>query len=297
VILAAEGAVGGVEVRGSAPGTRETDLLRPDCLVEKVQGVLLTGGSAFGLAAATGVMAFLEEQGKGFATGSVRVPIVPAAVLYDLDVGDPAVRPDAALGYLACRAAAPAPMATGLVGAGTGATVGKLLGMGRACRGGVGSWSETLPGGVVVAALAAVNALGEIVDPRDGRILAGVRGDEPGQFLSAMELLKNTPPPAYGRNTTLAVVATNSPLTKAMANKVASMAHDGLARAIRPVHTLYDGDTIFALSTLNGPRTDPSVLGAVAAQVVAQAVVNAVSHFESKGSIPAGSSWRSVLKP
>ncbi|HET92123.1 MAG TPA: peptidase S58 family protein [Chloroflexi bacterium] len=293
VLLCEGGAIGGVDVRGSAPGTRETDLLRPINLVQEVHAVLLTGGSAYGLDAAGGVMRWLEERGVGFGVGVGVVPIVPAAVLFDLALGDPQVRPDAKAGYQACQAAADGPVSEGCVGAGTGATVGKLLGPKFATKSGLGSASLKIGKGIVVGAIAAVNSFGDVVDPDSGVILAGTRKPVVGGFLDTARRMQGD----LGQtilslaNTTLAVVATDAGLTKEGANKVAQMAHDGLARAIRPVHTMFDGDTIFALSTgkLSKKRreADVSVIGAAAADVLARAVVRAVQRAESLGGLPA----------
>jgi L-aminopeptidase/D-esterase-like protein len=288
VILCESGAVGGVDQRGGAPGTRETDLLRPLHMVEKVHAVLLAGGSAFGLDAATGVMRYLEEGGFGYDTAVARVPIVPAAILFDLALGRPDVRPDAAMGYQACLNASAESVVEGCVGAGMGATVGKMMGMSLAVKSGVGSASLSLPNGLVVGALAVVNALGDVVDPGTGRILAGTRSPDPaaGPFADAMAVLHMLAArPPLGSNTTIGVVATNALLTKEQANWVAQMAQDGLARAIRPAHTLYDGDTIFALST-GDLGVDFNVVGALAAEVFAQAVVRAVQAAEPAGGLP-----------
>lgn len=287
VILTERGAAAGVDVRGSAPGTRETDLLRPGNLVEEVHAVLLTGGSAFGLDAASGVMAYLEERGFGFDVGVARVPIVPAAVLFDLGVGDPRRRPDRDMGYRACLAASSEPPAEGSFGAGTGATVGKLFGQRHAMKGGIGSWSTRLDSGVTVGAIVAVNAFGDVLDPTTGEILAGSRNPLTGKLVGTSEMMKR------GRemgdfaatNTTIAVVATDAALTKAEANKVAQMAHNGLARSISPVHTMFDGDTVFCLST--GPRvSDVNIVGTVAAEVLAEAVKRAVLAAEGIPGIP-----------
>jgi L-aminopeptidase/D-esterase-like protein len=283
VVLAEEGAVAGVDVRGSAPGTRETDLLNPINTVEKVHAVVLAGGSAFGLDAASGVVRYLEERGIGFPTGVVPVPIVPAAILFDLSVGnDPKVRPTADCGYRAATSATAGPVAEGNVGAGAGATVGKLAGPGRAMKAGVGTAALTLPDGLIVAALAVVNAIGDIVDPATGRVVAGVRTLDGLGLADARELIRAGVPARrrFGggsvRNTTLCVVATNAVLTKAQATKVAQMAHDGLARTIYPVHTPDDGDTIFALATgMRQQRSDLLVVGALAADAVAEAVLRA----------------------
>ncbi len=290
VVLCPEGAVGGVDVRGGAPGTRETELLGPMRLVEQVQAILLTGGSAFGLGAADGVMRYLEERGYGHPVRDIKVPIVPAAVLFDLGLGDPRVRPDAEAGYAACLAATQGEIPEGSVGAGTGATVGKLLGMEWAMKGGLGTASERLKGGGIVAALVAVNALGDVVDARSRTPLAGARNPQTGGLLDTLAALKARPsvaPPP--NNTTLGVVATNAPLSVAEANKVAQMAHNGLALAIRPAHTRFDGDTIFALS-LPERGIEPlevSLVGALAAELVAQAVVRSIQAAESLHGIPA----------
>lgn len=277
VVLAEAGAVCGVDVRGGAPGTRETDLLDPVNSVQQVHALVLSGGSAFGLDTATGVVRYLEEMGIGFPVGVGKVPIVPAAILFDLGLGDWKIRPDAASGYAAARAAASGPVAEGCVGAGAGATVGKLRGLGRAMKAGVGTAALRLPKGGVVAALVAVNAVGDVVDPATGRILAGLRSDDGLALRGSVEaLLAGVGPgrPLPGENTAIGVVATNVTLTKSEATRVAQMAHDGLARAIRPAHTPWDGDTLFALST--GAVTlenAPLVVGAIAAEVTARAVV------------------------
>ena len=290
VVLAEAGAVGGVDVRGSAPGTRETDLLSPLNLVDKVHAVVLAGGSAFGLDAASGVMRYLDERQVGFPTDYGKVPIVPSAVLFDLGVGDPKIRPDASCGFAAAAAAATGPVAEGNVGAGAGATVGKLLGMARAMKGGVGSASITLPGGLTVAALIVVNAFGDIVDPATGRVVAGVRTEDGKGLADARVLLRSgvaqkTP---VGENSTIGVVVTNARLTKAQATKIAQMAHDGLARAISPIHTMYDGDTIFALATGTlAAEADPSTVGALAADVVAEAVLRGVRAATGLPGLPA----------
>ncbi len=277
VALFAGGAVAGVDVRGAAPGTRETDLLRPGNLVQAAHAVLLCGGSAYGLDAAGGVMRYLEEQGVGLDTGDALVPIVPAAVLYDLGVGDAHTRPGAGEGYQACVAASQSPPAQGAVGAGCGATVGKLMGAQASMPGGIGSASMRV-GETLIAALVAVNALGDVLDYRTGRILAGCR-DQDGRFADTQALLcaGAAPPQGAGRNTTIGIVATDACLTKEQANRLATVAHDGLAWSIRPVHTMMDGDTLFALSC-GQRRVDFTALCAAAAEVVARAVSNAVRH-------------------
>ncbi|MBP6780841.1 MAG: P1 family peptidase [Ottowia sp.] len=280
VVIARTGAVGGVDVRGAAPGTRETDLLDPANLVGVVHAVLLTGGSAWGLDAAGGVMRWLEEEGVGLYVGSAPgqvVPIVPAAVLFDLHVGDARIRPDAAAGYAACQAAGDE-IAQGNAGAGAGATVGKLFGMPYAMKGGIGTASVTVDG-VTVGALIAVNALGDVVDPAAGTPIAGARTED-GQQLrgSVAAALAGDKPLALlaGANTTIGVVATDAPLTKAQCQRLAGAGHDGLARAIRPVHTMSDGDTLFALSTGMAGALDFNVLCTMAGEAVARACVNAV---------------------
>ena len=282
-------AVAGVDVRGGAPGTRETDALAPLNLVAQVHAIVLAGGSAFGLEAATGVVRHLREQGIGFDVGVARVPIVPAAILFDLHTGDPAIYPDAEAGYQACLAATTAPVAEGAVGAGAGATVGKLLGFARASRGGIGSFQRTLPNGVCVAALLAVNAVGDVRHPGTQQIIAGARLED-GRFADLAACIREgrithfSPlPPAS--HTTIGVVATNVPLSKVELTKVAQMAHDGLARTISPVHTPFDGDTIFAVSVaapdMPATITDVGCLGTLAAEVVAEAVVRAVTPAPS----------------
>ena len=279
------GAVAGVDVRGAAPGTRETDLLDPANLVQQVHAVLLSGGSAWGLDAAAGVMRWLEEHGIGLPVGSAPgqlVPIVPAAVLFDLHVGDARIRPGADAGYAACVAASSAPPAQGNVGAGAGAVVGKLFGMDSAMKGGIGTASMRV-GEVTVGALIAVNALGDVVDPATGAPIAGARSPD-GKALrhSVRAMLAGEAPQAIlaGSNTTIGVIATDAPLTKARAQRLAGAGHDGLARAIRPVHTMSDGDTLFALSTGHAPAIDFNVLCAMAGEAVARACVNAVRAAE-----------------
>lgn len=288
VVLAEAGAVGGVDVRGSAPGTRETDLLAPVRLVERVHAVVLSGGSAFGLDVACGVMDYLEERGVGFDAGAARVPIVPAAVLFDLNVGDPRARPDRRAGHGASRAAVAGAVPEGSVGAGTGATVGKALGVKNCMKGGLGTCSTRLENGITVGVMAVVNAFGDVVDARDGRVLAGPRDPSTGRIVPTSALLRARGEAAdfEGMNTTLVVVATDARLSKEEANKVAQMAQDGLARAISPVHTMYDGDVSFTLS-LGSKVGDVSVVGTVAAELVAEAVRRAVMLAEGLGGIQA----------
>ncbi|MCS7207519.1 MAG: P1 family peptidase [Dehalococcoidia bacterium] len=291
VVLVPKGAVGGVEVRGSAPGTRETDLLRPTALVQQVHAVVLSGGSAFGLATADGVMRWLEERGIGFRLGTAVVPIVPAAILFDLLLAGPhKARPGPEAGYQACQGATAGPVAEGSVGAGTGATVGKILGMARATKGGIGTASLHLGQGIVVAALVAVNAVGDVVDPHTGRILAGPRREDGKGFHSTVELLLQgvVPPRSPQTNTTIGIVATNARLTKEQVNKLAVYAQDGLALAIRPCHTMRDGDCMFALATGEATASiDLDRLGVGAVQVVAEAVVRAVLKATPLAGIPA----------
>jgi L-aminopeptidase/D-esterase-like protein len=292
VVLCAEGAVAGVDVRGAAPGTRETDLLRPMNLVERVHAVLLSGGSAFGLDAAAGVVRFLEERGIGFDTKVARVPIVPAAVLFDLGLGSPKSRPDAAMGYRACEAARERPGEEGNVGAGTGASVGKVAGPGLAMKAGLGMACARLARGVKVAAIVAVNAFGDVLDYASGRILAGARKPLVGGFLNTLNAMTTELGQralGFSSNTTIGVVYTNAVLDKEGANKVAQMAHDGLARSIAPVHTMFDGDTIFVMSR-GKAQADLSTIGSVAALAVAEAVKRAVLKAEPAGGLPSASS-------
>ena len=291
VVLCGSGAVGGVDVRGSAPGTRETDLLRPTSLVSEVHAVVLSGGSAFGLDAASGVMRYLEERGIGYPAGGAVVPIVPSAILFDLTVGDGTVRPGADEGYEACGEAASGPVAEGSVGAGTGATVGKVLGMDRAVKGGLGTASVDLGDGLIVGAIVAVNAAGGVFEPETGELVAGPLSDGDGGMLDPVALMtapgfKSTR--GVPTNTTIGVVATNARLSKELANKLASVAHDGLAMAIRPAHTMVDGDTIFALATggLDEPA-DMNRLCAAAVVSVAKAVVRGVRLATGLGGVPA----------
>ncbi|MGY8904611.1 MAG: P1 family peptidase [Burkholderiales bacterium] len=304
VVLARQGAIAGVDVRGAAPGTRETDLLTPGNLVDKVHAVLLSGGSVYGLDAASGVMRWLEQNDIGLnvaphphdAARRLRVPIVPAAVLYDLWVGDGSIRPDADSGYRACAAASCQPHASGNVGAGAGATVGKLFGTQHAMKGGVGSASLRLHG-VTVAALVACNAVGDVLHPHTGELLAGARcaadsskdadaGTRQGSVLrnTRQALLRGELPQPLlaGTNTTIGVIATDALLTPAQAKKLAQIGHDGLARSINPVHTQLDGDTLFALATgASGLSVSPLLLAVMAAEVVALAVVNAIETARS----------------
>ena len=291
VILTPDGAVAGVDVRGGAPGTRETDLLDPANLVQEVHAVVLSGGSAFGLETAGGVSRYLEEQGIGYAVGDVVVPIVSAAILFDLGVGDASIRPDAECGYRAAVRAmsASGPVPEGNAGAGAGATVGKLRGMDRAMKGGIGTASIRLPSGLIVAAIVAVNAVGDIIDPATGQVIAGVRSESGDELVDARKLVRDGISPAAmpRSNTVIGVVATNADLTQAEATKVARMAHDGLARTVYPAHTPWDGDTIFALATgALGGDVDLLTVGALAADVVAEAILRAVYAAESIEGFP-----------
>ncbi|HXD11664.1 MAG TPA: P1 family peptidase [Anaerolineales bacterium] len=298
VILCRKGAVAGVDVRGSAPGTRETDLLNPVNLVQKVHAIVLAGGSAFGLDAASGVMRYLEEKKIGFDTGVAKVPIVPAAILFDLNLGQASIRPDSAMGYQAAASASSAPPGEGNIGAGTGASVGKMFGSKLAMKSGLGTASLDIGGGVVIGAIVAVNAWGDVVDPQTNKILAGLRSGKVGplrvggkdQFADTLAMLKSP----VGRNlldltsrsnTVIGVVATNAKLTKAQATKVAQMAQAGIARTVKPAHSMLDGDVIFALST-SSKKADVSTLGAFAAEVMAAAIVRAVKTARSAGGLP-----------
>jgi L-aminopeptidase/D-esterase-like protein len=284
VVLARAGAVGAVDVRGAAPGTRETDLLAPQNVVDRVHAVLLSGGSAFGLDAAGGVMRWLDERGIGLEVGPARVPIVPAAVLFDLPVGDARIRPDAQAGYAACEAAGRGTPAEGNVGAGAGALVGKIFGLSRAMKGGIGTASVTVDG-VTVGAIVACNALGDIVDPATGRVIAGARTADGRSLLDAHAALlrgEEARPILPGSNTTIGVLATDAVLTKIQAGRLATQGHDGLARCIRPVHTLSDGDALFALATGASGRTlGMMTLGAMAAEACTQAVLRAIRAARS----------------
>jgi L-aminopeptidase/D-esterase-like protein len=290
VVLAEAGATAAVDVRGAAPATRETDVLDPVNLVQIAHAIVLSGGSAFGLDTASGVMRYLEERKIGFEFGRSHVPIVPAAALFDLPVGDGSIRPTADCGYRAATAASAAPVQEGSVGAGAGATLGKANGVAHAMKGGIGTASLSLPDGTIVAALVAVNALGDVVDPDTGRIVAGVRAADNRSLVDARTLLR-AGTLHFGseiQNTVLGVVATNAKLTKTQAKRVAEMTHDGYARAIAPSHTPVDGDTVFVLAT--GGRSapaEPGRLGAIAADVMAQAIVRAARQATGVPGYPA----------
>ncbi|MBI2956423.1 MAG: P1 family peptidase [Acidobacteria bacterium] len=299
ILCPAEGTVAAVDVRGSAVGEREVETLRPGHLVERIHAVVLAGGSAFGLDAAAGVMRYLEEQGIGFDAGVVRVPIVPAAILFDLGIGNPQRRPDAAMGYEAAQRATADAVEGGSVGAGTGATVGKLFGIKRATKGGVGTMTIELAGGVQVSALAVVNAFGDVRDPRNGTILAGARtADDAAEFADTVAQMKRGLArqtfglPAVPTSTTLAVVATDGRFDRLGLAKVAAMAQNGVARAIAPAHTLFDGDIVFALSVGEKPA-DVNTVGETAAEAVAAAIVRGVEQARSLGGVPALGDLRS----
>lgn len=298
VVLSEKGAVGGVDQRGGAPGTRETDPLRPMHLVQKVHAIVLSGGSAFGLDSATGVVRYLEEKGIGFDVRVAKVPIVPAAILFDLGIGRSDVRPDAAMGYQACLNASTDRPQEGNAGAGMGATVGKILGMSGAMKSGIGTASIDLGGSAIVGAIVAVNPFGDVMDPASGEILAGARPTKVGpiqigvgeDFADTLKVMGSMAGKTILRfasrgNTVIGVVATNAHLTKEEANKVAQMAHDGIARAVRPAHTMLDGDTLFAVST-GGKKVDVNMVGAYAAEVVAQSIINAVQAADSVDGLP-----------
>jgi L-aminopeptidase/D-esterase-like protein len=284
VVLARAGAVGGVDVRGAAPGTRETDLLAPGNVVESVHAVLLAGGSAFGLDAAGGVMRWLDEQGIGLQVGPARVPIVSGAVLFDLPLGDHRIRPDAAAGYAACQSAGTASPAQGNVGAGAGAVVGKVFGFRRAMKAGIGSASLTVDG-ITVGAIVACNAVGDIVDPESGQVIAGARTDDGSALLDTRRALLRGDahrPILAGSNTTIGVIATDAVLTKVQAGRLATVGHDGLARAINPVHTMADGDALFALATGASGRTlGMMALSTMASEACALAVLRAARAARS----------------
>jgi len=288
-ILCEQGAVAGVDIRGSASGTEETPALDPGHITPQIHGILLAGGSAFGLEAASGVRRYLEHRGVGFATGSANVPIVAAAILYDLGIGKPTVRPTLAMGEAAAAAATDAAVAEGCVGAGTGATVGKILGMKQAMKSGLGTLTVSLSGGLLVSALAAVNAVGDVRDPENRRILAGARkAPDSREFLDTIDYMKRSGAPSVDRavkNTTLAVVATNARLNKVQARKLAQFAGLGMARTIYPVNTMADGDITFALS-LGDREGDINVLGVAAAEALAGAILRAVKLARGMGGLP-----------
>jgi L-aminopeptidase/D-esterase-like protein len=296
VVLAPEGTTGGVDVRGGAPGTRETDLLNPVNNVQIVNAIVLSGGSAYGLDAASGVMRYLDEHKIGFPIAGTVVPIVPSAILMDLGFGGkPNIRPTADCGYQAAQAATDAAVKEGNIGAGAGATIGKTGGAGRAMKAGIGSAAIVLPNGLVVAAIVAVNAVGDIINPATGQVIAGVRTEDGKGLADARKLLRSgamfsrpAQAPRAGENTTIGIVATNAKLTKVQAAKMAQMAHDGYGRAISPVHTPSDGDTIFALATGKlAADVNYGLVGALAAEVMADAIVRAATQATSSGGLPA----------
>jgi len=282
VIICEKGATTGVDVRGGAPGTRETDLLNPVNLVDKAHAIYLGGGSAFGLDGASGVMKYLEEKGIGLDVVLTKVPIVPGAVLFDLAVGDYRVRPDAKMGYEACLKASEEEVRQGNIGAGTGATVGKIFGGLRCMKSGLGAASFKSQE-LIIGAIVAVNCLGDVIDPENGEIIAGVLTEDKKGFANTMSFLRNFPQKIkdnFSKNTTIGVIATNVKLTKAGATKVAMMAQDGYARTISPAHTMFDGDTIFCMAT-GEVETGANVVGAIAAEVMARAIVKAIKNTES----------------
>ncbi len=308
VILCRRGAVGGVDQRGGAPGTRETDLLDPVNMVDRVHGILLSGGSAFGLDAASGVMRYLEEHHIGLSVGGTRVPIVPAAILFDLGLGKVKRRPDAELGYAAAAAASSGPVEEGNVGAGMGASVGKIFGMLGAMKSGLGTASMDIGGGIVVGAIAAVNAFGDVIEPSTGKILAGARPAKvgplklggKGRFADTLAVMKTLAGRtilsfASRSNTVIAVVASNARLDKAATAKVAQMAQDGLSRTVRPAHTMLDGDTVFALST-GQKKADVSIVGSFAAEALSQAIVRAVGAASPAAGLPSAA-WQTDIVP
>lgn len=277
VVLCENGAIAGVDVRGGAPGTRETALLNPVNMIQQVQAIFLSGGSAFGLDAASGIMEYLEERNIGFDVGLTKVPIVPGAVLFDLDIGDYKVRPDKVMGYTACVNAEKGIFAEGNSGAGTGGTVGKILGSKFAMKGGLGTYAIQI-GDLKIGAVVAVNCLGDVIDPIGNKILAGAFSREQNTFIYTEELMiknYNHRSPVFNGNTTIGAVITNGALTKSEINKVASMSHNGFGRVIRPSHTMYDGDTIFALS-VGDVKADVNVVGLLAANAIEQAVINGI---------------------
>ncbi len=291
-LLFGNGATAGVDVRGSAPGTSETDLLNPVHSNHQIHGITLAGGSGFGLVAASGVVRYLEEKGIGTHFGGYVIPIVPAAIIFDLPVGDGKIRPDAQAGYEAARAATSGKVQEGNVGVGAGATVGKAFGFNRATKTGLGTASLKVGDtGVVLGALVAVNAFGDVFNPRNGQIIAGARNDDGKTFIDTATKIRG----GYGllepaqplTNTTIGVVATNAALDKTQLTKVAQMAHDGLARTISPIHTLYDGDTLFAVSTAKfSGKVNHGTVGAIAADVLAAAVIRAVTQATAAAGLP-----------
>ena len=306
VVLCPKNTTAGVDQRGGAPGTRETDALRPMHVVNDVNAIFLSGGSAFGLDVGSGIMKYLSERNIGFNTGTVRVPIVAGAILFDLAIGDSAVRPDAHMGYLACLNASSDETSQGNVGAGMGATVGKILGGGNATKSGLGMASMDAGGGLIVSACIAVNAFGDVINPTTNKIIAGCRSTsigplkfgKPGTYANTLEVMKTFTGRQILRlmasqNTVIGIIATNAKLSKDQTNKLAQMAQNGLAKSIRPANLMVDGDTMFALATNRRPA-DINLVGAIAAEVVAQAVVNAVIAAEPAGGLPSATSFVTV---
>ena len=294
VVLIEAGATAGVDVRGAAPATRDTDLLNPTKMVEQIHGIALSGGSLFGLSTGDGVLRYLEEKNVGIVYGNRHIPIVPGASIFDLGVGDARIRPTADCGYRAAQAASSAPVVEGSVGAGAGATLGKLAGMERAMKSGVGSAVIRMPDGLIIAALVVVNPLGDVIDPATGKIVAGVRALGGNGFADARVIIRsNAPRVNRGDNSTIGVIATNAKLTKAQASYLAQMTDDGYARAIWPIHTMVDGDTVFAIAT-GGKAGDPDMitLGALAADVMATAIIRAATQATGVAGIPAARDLR-----
>lgn len=285
VIICKEGATGGVDVRGSAPGTRETDLFRPDKLVDRIHGIVLSGGSAFGLDASSGVMKYLEEENIGFDVGVTRIPIVASAVIFDLNIGNYRIRPDFSMGYKAAKSASKGENRQGNIGCGMGATVGKILGPQNSMKSGLGSATIEL-GELKVSAIVAVNSFGDVYEYRDNRQIAGVYDYEKKMIINTYEIMKNQGEVSgfSMKNTTIGVIATNAILDKSQANKISQMAHNGFARSINPIHTMLDGDTIFTMGT-NRIEVDINLVGTMAAEVMSQAISNAIFYSESSGGL------------
>ena len=293
VVLCEKGTIGGVDQRGGATGSRQIDSLHPIRLVEEVHAILLSGGSAFGLNAATGVMRYLEEQGVGVQISNSRIPIVPTAILFDLSIGKPSIRPDAKMGYQSCLNANNNPVLEGNVGAGCGATAGKILGIHNAVKTGIGSAGMELRNGLYIGAIIAVNSFGDVIEPGTGKIIAGARIAEENQFANTLNVMKTLSDSGKLRggnrsNTVIGVVATNAKFNKEQINKVAQMAQSGVTRAIRPAHTMFDGDTIFALAT-GYIEADENIIGAFASEMVTEAIIRAVLKAEPAGGLPSAS--------
>lgn len=288
VVICNEGATGGVDVRGGSPGTRETDLLNPMEMVDKINAVVLSGGSAFGLDASSGVMEYLEEKGIGFDVTVAKVPIVCQAVLFDLAFGNPKVRPDKQMGIEACKNSETYDDdINGNIGAGYGATVGKFLGSPYSMKGGLGTYAVKI-GDLEVGAIVAVNCLGDVVDPSNLDIIVGAYDREKNKFLNTEKIILDNlehPKNPFKGNTTIGIIVTNANFTKAQANKVASMAHNGYGRTMRPAHTMFDGDTIFTMAT-NKVDADVTTVGMIAAQVMEQAIIRGVKSAQGLLGIP-----------